>query len=1472
MSLPENEVRDISTETKQEARKAQRIVSKQREDYFMYHKAKSKHPSFKIGNVPRHFMRVCSLLLTLAFVMTSVWTGSPAPLAAAIDGSDLSYFIDSVVIEDAYGTTIEAGDPVYDGETYAITITFIEGTGEKQFVYNTEGFLTYTLPANLQLLEDITNGEIWLKENQVGSYTATKDDGVFLVTFGEFDQNGDPSPGFNFIDYTDASFVLGLDAKFRAAPGEVELNFGDGQSISFVMSHDEKDITIEKKASNINSSGIITYTVTIEADGYAAAVPPQTITGIVLKDAPYSRTSATSEKSSITTAQETAYGGFKYEIVRASGGMGSEGEDPMAVTWASDVVGTRYGFTYDFDDDDVVLNPGDKIIVTYTLDANIFLAESENTALSGSYYAGNDVAVTADGGLSDEHNNVQTNLPDNSTTVSKSYSTGNSRWTATVGNGTMKLNGQTITDTQTSNNATYPMTFPAESAITVNFYTSPRSFSAPSYHFTADQLITQGSLTLTGDTMTLIVPDAGDSTPTGPPSTFGTIYRVSFVYNTDAPTLPTQAWPTTFSVTHTNKISLGSSSDTATRTFYAGQTGVPGAPTTGTFNISKTSSKPRETVPGSGVFEIDYKVVINVPAGNDGTIFYYRDDLVVLIGGGNTPVNNTPSATPTVTIDGDTTVTPFTYQYNANSGSSSVRRYWYLYFGGSTGMSESTSLWPYSDARTITITYTIAFSRATYNGTPQTILQLLQSDANALLRNTAEIRNGSTVIISDTQDDAWPVHKDAEAVAGDPALYNYTVILNQNELYQLFATGEQAIITDTFDSMLEYVPGSFYVLDRTESPERYYGPVDDTAIVTEHVLQVDLRTLREFDGWPTLTFFPSPQDPVWYTGNHRVEIHYQLRVPDPGSVAIDTPLTNHVTVESTTFDIDFFHDATVRFANQPVTKAMELESGGGRTASVEIIINPNGWKLAPAEIDQFKAVDTMSENLTFYLGTIKVETKTVPGGVWTEQPMTVSDDESQIWTRQNLGPHQVSFIFPDEAPIRITYDAMVLTPAGIKEDVWNKIEVLGYSATKTEGNYEVSGTTGSASARRQDLFLIKQDEDDGQGLEGAEFKLYMATKDNQYYGIGTPTEKVSVGAFDFYLLQTATTGSSGEAQFDSVWLTPTHGAIYMLAETKAPDGYELPGSPGNYTFFYIHSMTPTEKDSKEAALGAELRGIADSIYLNNAKIPNGSLTLNGTKTVNDGAPTTTTFSFTVTEEESLVSTAAVTGSGLFAFERIYYTEAGRHIYVVSEDTPGGRWTRNTMPITVYVDVTDEGGGVLLATAYKDAAFTEEITDMAAYLTFSNTYSRGGGEEPEPEPETGGGGGTTPPGGGGTTPPGGGDENGGGEPTGGGEQTGGGGGEPEIAITPPDVPTGHILVPDGDGFIQLDEDGTPLGRWEWDPELEEWIFDEFVPLGALPPTGDNDVRARLFFLSLLILGCAGMPLMMGVSRRGKHERS
>ena len=86
---------------------------------------------------------------------------------------------------------------------------------------------------------------------------------------------------------------------------------------------------------------------------------------------------------------------------------------------------------------------------------------------------------------------------------------------------------------------------------------------------------------------------------------------------------------------------------------------------------------------------------------------------------------------------------------------------------------------------------------------------------------------------------------------------------------------------------------------------------------------------------------------------------------------------------------------------------------------------------------------------------------------------------------------------------------------------------------------------------------------------------------------------------------------------------------------------------------------------------------------------------------------------------------------------------------------------------------------------------------------------------------------------------------------------GGASQSQPPIDPPaPTKTGHTLVQDGPGsFIEFDDSGVPAGRWQWDAELQIWIFESATPLAWLPQTGEKGAPARMVILSVFTLMCA-----------------
>ena len=103
-------------------------------------------------------------------------------------------------------------------------------------------------------------------------------------------------------------------------------------------------------------------------------------------------------------------------------------------------------------------------------------------------------------------------------------------------------------------------------------------------------------------------------------------------------------------------------------------------------------------------------------------------------------------------------------------------------------------------------------------------------------------------------------------------------------------------------------------------------------------------------------------------------------------------------------------------------------------------------------------------------------------------------------------------------------------------------------------------------------------------------------------------------------------------------------------------------------------------------------------------------------------------------------------------------------------------------------------------------------------------------------------------------------------------------------TPPNPSiSGHTLVPYEDGFIELDENGTPIGVWKWDDDTEMWVFEEDVPTSGWtnpiskenPKTGDDSNMSlynKLFASGGVVAIIALVYLLMGGKGKQRKRKS
>ncbi|MCL2158315.1 MAG: LPXTG cell wall anchor domain-containing protein [Oscillospiraceae bacterium] len=842
-------------------------------------------------------------------------------------------------------------------------------------------------------------------------------------------------------------------------------------------------------------------------------------------------------------------------------------------------------------------------------------------------------------------------------------------WTATVGDGSAPLIG-TITDT-----LDLDLSFPDHSGITVKLYYEPKGvwpniFTGSTTIITAkaDQL--SDYFTFAGNVFNFKIPEKGDLNPISG-ETFDDIYRVEFEYKTAID--PDIREKTRFN----NKIKFNNE-----LTVYVDVPEVSASNPT----VTKVSYHPKESQTNPGEYEIEYEINLTVPAWSIGGNIFIWDQISPAIAGFSIDMIENLSVTLDSQLPGEPDLL-----YKKIAGSGSI---WYIIFGSENGTTTSASTWQYDTKKIVTIKYTLSLDHMVANDL--TIKEYLESNYSNTLTNTVRSYN-KTYFTSYTVTDAWPIHKTGTVSLSDDAIIDYTVTLNGNgNRYSLFKAGEPAIFTDTFDSQLEYVPGSFYVY--TSSDGRYYGPyntskVDMTDTSVPDTISVDFSDMGQFNTWNGSVANSSlrelgPQISNWYTANNtQIVIRYQLRLKDPNTPA-DIVLLNDATIDSTTLDRKFSNHAKVTTKkNNPLTKRMVAENGTD-VADVEIFINPLGRRLREKEDDDnwFKAIDEMSETLAFFMNTIEIY---VPGevpGSW--RPVTDDDKldtgSGRLFEITGVSSRLIEIIIPDETPIKITYQARILLVPGETGEIQNTISVFGNSASDGKSKYEVQTSNANATAGKQPLLIFKSDEDDNTiALDGAKFELWMAIPQGGYYGTGDPIgpPPINKGDYEFYWVQDATFEGNGRYMFDSNLLTPSHEAVYMIIETEFPSGYQTTDDP--CTFFILHSGANIAEINDKLGSGYEVTyASTSSVYITNKAIEPIDIIIDGHKSITgiNQEDVEETFAFELVEVEQAnagdwtqwkekaggyMATQYVKGAGDFSFDLIGLEE-GIYYYKITE--------------------------------------------------------------------------------------------------------------------------------------------------------------------------------------------------------------
>ena len=1168
--------------------------------------------------------KLMSAVLTLILLLGVIGVGG-STFAADSHSAKLVDFLTDVTIHKA-GVELNptVTNPLIDGESYDIIFKFAEresgNVAKPALQFASDGKLIYELPSTIELISSFA--QLPIEDgpgNVIGTYSGTK--GVFgtpdVITF-EFG----PCVG-TYVDcltgahdsraecFVNSTLELELSARFNASglsSKEIIFDIGTGD-FSFPIGFPDTTLKISKVHNGTPAlpGRVLTYTVEILAEGNAGST--DRITRIVWTDTP-----ELTHGISAAAVDMSAYGNFRYQVVR-----------PGGVTPATPALFTPVSaspdFTYIFTNTELGtgLTPGDKLVITYDLNVDTLLSTAVGTALlTGKYVVDNETSATGYDAVNKPYNtgsdDTTYEIPYTGASASKNHTGSdvtNTRWTATVTGGNKPINGKTITDTMSSNNDTYQVSFPALADITLGFYDTSTA-TTPAYSLKADVLNTAGyTVTINNSasprTLQFTIPGAsayrnGTSAPT-----FGDIYKVELVYSTPAVTLPSTTWPDQTTVTHTNKIELIGENVSATdsHSFNSSYTSVPGVPTITDFN--KTSVPRKDNI--TGEYYLDYEVTFTVPAGNQNTAFYIRDYFSVVSNGttysyyGSANVLN-----PVVSIMDISNPSAHTNAgINSSFGNDANNNYWFLTFN--TGYR---ALWNYSNPVEVTIKYSVPYStilkRSAASTTERTLGELLRRDSSAYAVNRTALVDAAASdagralveVIDDTTYDSHPIHKSAQLVAGpDFDKISYTVILNGastsagDPRYNLFDAAPSATFTDTVKSAdgfaLEYVPGSF---EASINGGIYVIAGDNLTLsaqnaVFEQSFTVDLAQLVEKADNTT------PIAPLLITtGKHTVTIKYDLRVTGRPMTDVALTILNTATIDTIVGNnISFDSNASVDYENVPISKLMNFNVSGGtgdNVGDVTITLNPLGAKLNPNPGDStYEARDTMSDNLNLVGTTINIWTLNTVGDkdIQLMKNGDVTTDGDTAGVDMNItSPHTVGFTLPDSVPIFIEYKVVVTDRVGdmMDADAVNKIEIVsaGYSYSTVPERFTVQQAKTLVSFGRLKTTVYKFDKAHEAGvmepLSDAEFDLYIA-----YDGNDTPTGTLlsadplvlkgtdPANQYEFYKILSGATDDHGMLVFDDARITGTGKAVFMLVETKAPTGYDMPSQEDCRTLFTI---------------------------------------------------------------------------------------------------------------------------------------------------------------------------------------------------------------------------------------------------------------------------------------------------------------
>jgi fimbrial isopeptide formation D2 family protein len=481
-----------------------------------------------------------------------------------------------------------------------------------------------------------------------------------------------------------------------------------------------------------------------------------------------------------------------------------------------------------------------------------------------------------------------------------------------------------------------------------------------------------------------------------------------------------------------------------------------------------------------------------------------------------------------------------------------------------TGVQSQDSTWLINEASTLTIQLRIPLTNKISNDDGYTLEEVL--DGGGFMNNTARVYvAGSLRGTSVGRINGVPLHK--SGVQGENKTIDYTVTLRNedhvtNGQIMNAAALRSMVFTDTFDSRLEYVPGSLKLEVMSYQTSSSPGTLRDTFWYTGTVSGNSLSVTA--DNFVDASGRTLSSCAAWACGNN-LFFTYQLRVKDQ---------YNDITATSMDFDNTaslswgsgdgqtLTASTTVNYKTGLLKKGLvdapedgEL-LGNGNVLKYQIELNPRENDL-DATSDTLTVLDTLPDCLNVIWDT--TDTVNVVGEYWdstTSTWRTLADDDWQksYYYDKSLDAHVLKFQIPDRRHVRITYSCQV-TEYGENVEIVNQVSILGQTTVQdsVESIFQVHAKSGTASSDIQQFAIIKTDSTTHTAMQGVAFVLYSAENHTDR----TPPEGVDSSISDssgntYYYYGEYVTNNRGYCLIQGL----SKNGKYILRELKAPLGYQ----------------------------------------------------------------------------------------------------------------------------------------------------------------------------------------------------------------------------------------------------------------------------------------------------------------------------